>query len=148
MDKKGGQAIDYERTASNTVDPASLWALPAGLKWTIAGNPLLTLYQGTEYIRTVGKGTGTQRIPVVLGENAFRLFMEDDQVKERLEFRRAELAEINFPEMLQGGGTYHGRVSYNHYIFEIWTYADSYDDENGDDQLYICLLYTSDAADE
>ena len=38
---------------------------------------------------------------------------------------------------MEAGGTFHGTISQNHYIFELWTYGDSYDDENGDDTLYI-----------
>lgn len=129
--------IDYDRTTSTTTDAASIWAIPAGLKWTTSGNAEITLKAQLEWMRKEGKISTGGDIPVVMGEEAKTAFMADPSIQAKLNYRRADNAGIIQPRLEATGASFHGYVTVGNYNLQIWTYADSYEDEAGNDIKYV-----------
>ncbi|WP_265658576.1 major capsid protein [Francisella philomiragia] len=63
---------------------------------------------------------------LVMGERAYELFMADEDVKSKLDLRRADTGRIVPMQMMGNGGIYRGTVEIGNYKYDIYTYAGRY----------------------
>ena len=125
-----GVNIDFKRKAASLVD---LSANP----WTTGTNdPYKDLENGAKFIRQVGKSQGGV-YNVIMGSKALSAFLSNTIVKERADIRNFSLDSVRAPQRNSVGGTLHGEVTAGAYTFRIWTYAEYYDDANGNSTPYI-----------
>ncbi|MBL4810561.1 MAG: major capsid protein, partial [Phycisphaerales bacterium] len=68
---------------------------------------------------------------------ALSAFLSNTIVKERADIRNFSLDSVRAPQRNSVGGTLHGEVTAGAYTFRIWTYAEYYDDANGNSTPYI-----------
>lgn len=123
---KSGDNIDYKRKAESMVnvglsDVDFYWG---GATANIFGN----LRSMGSFLRDTGKAGGN-RFVLVLGANAFDVLMQDDEVQKQLDGRRSDIGMINQPQMRETiGGSFHGTLSAGAYVFELFTYPQSFKD--------------------
>ncbi|WP_036384038.1 major capsid protein [Muricauda sp. MAR_2010_75] len=124
--------VDFKRKAD------SLEALTGNNVWGgTTADIIKDLSTGGEFLRQVGK-SATNEIDVICGRDAFRLLIADTKVKAMLENRRINRGELNRPELNDATGlSFHGQISGDDFLFNIWTYNEFYEDESGN---YIKML--------
>lgn len=129
---KNGDNIDYKRKA------ASISVLGAGARWNEGtGLPLDNLATGCNFLREEGLSSGAT-VNAIMGRDAFAAFMNNDQVKERADFRRISRLEIGMPQFDNTSGlVFHGQVATADYAINLWTYNEFYELANGSKARYI-----------
>lgn len=138
-----GDNIDYKRKAASQV------ALGAGNRWNeTTGKPLDDLAAGGEFLREEGLSSGGT-INAIFGRDAFKEFMNNEQVKARADFRRISRLEIGMPQMNNVSGlVFHGQIGTADYIINLWTYNEVYENTAGTKVKYIdvknCILIPED----
>ncbi len=124
---KNGDSIDYHRLA------ASMPVLTGANTWVSANlataNPLGDLVTGATFLRQQGLSSGN-RINVIMGDTAMANFQKFSAVQtERQIFSNFRKADIGMPEYNDVSGlTFIGRVGSADFVFDLWTYADFYED--------------------
>lgn len=89
------------------------------------------LATGGEFLRQVGLSSSNE-IDVICGKSAFRNIIGNDKVKAQLENRRINRGDLNRPELNEATGlAFHGQLSGDDFLFNIWTYNEFYKDEAG-----------------
>ena len=95
----------------------------AATTWATSTTKLADISALADVIRVNGHTVPGQ---LIFGKRAWLRFSGDTAVKALLDNRRMDLGAISQP-MLQGGGKYHGTITVESDIFELWTYQDWYD---------------------
>ncbi len=130
-----GDSIDFKRKAASMVTKTST------ATWDNAttATPLTDLAAGGTFIRQVGLTKGKNVINAIMGQNAYANFMACDQVTNGAKFYNQILrTDIGMPQMDEVTGmTYMGRIGTGDFIFNLWTYADFYEDASGNKINYI-----------
>lgn len=118
---KNGDNIDFKRKPGSIVD------LGAGLGyWNITTTDVeQELIDGAQFIRTYGKN-GTPEFNLVMSGSAFVALKKTDYFKTKANYQKVELIDIRMPQTTAFGAGYHGRISAGAYIFNIWTYDETY----------------------
>ena len=102
--------------------------------WSGASDKLADLEALAEVIRSDGKVDPDK---LIFGAQALRLFLADTVVKDLLDNRRIEMAEIA-PEFRDSGATFYGHIWIGTYKFEMWAYPETFTSpETGDPVKYI-----------
>lgn len=119
-----GDNIDYKRKAGSLVDKGgSGYWVPANS--TVS--PLDDLQAGCQFIRKNGKYSGGV-FNAVMGTEAFNAMLAMPLFKEKADFRRVNIVDINGPLKNNEGGNLHGTVNAGSYTVNIWTYDEYYND--------------------
>lgn len=115
------QTVDFERDASLT--PA---ALAGGARWgTGTDTPLANLVTWAKLVR---KASGVNPVDVIMGDDAFSAFIENDDVLGRLDNRNITDASLQVGQQDAEGLTFHGRIDgFNIFSYSGW-YVDPADD--------------------
>ncbi len=96
-----------------------------GTAWDQASSdPLGDLESLAKVIRADGKVNPDR---LVMGSTALKNFLKHADVKEFLDNRRINIGEIA-PEFTDSGATFYGFVWVGAYVFEIWTYPETFND--------------------
>lgn len=123
-----GDDFNFERRANSMVNLSSVNGY-----WTQANStPLQDLEDAGTYMRNVGKVIGMNEFILVLPQGGFELLMDNQDVKDRFDNRRADLGMVDEPQMNAAGGTFHGMLSAGSYRFQIWSYTEIYEQRNPD----------------
>jgi len=131
-----GDSIDFKRKA------ASLKVLTGSNTWIPANvataNPLGDLDTGATFLRREGLSTGNV-IDVIMGGNVFGYLTAFPKITtERQIFANFRRADIGMPQYDDVTGlTFQGRVGSTDFVYNLWTYADFYELDNGTKQSYI-----------
>ncbi len=106
-----------------------------GTAWdNAASDPLADLESLAKVIRADGKVNPDR---LIMGSTALSNFLKHSDVKEFLDNRRINIGEIA-PEFTDSGATFYGFVWVGAYVFEIWTYPDTFKDpQSGDATDYV-----------
>lgn len=115
-----GDNIDFKRKVGSMVVAADFWN-------TGPSNPFTDLEAGGTFLRKVGKAGGNLFNVIMAGE-VLDAFLNNGEVTTRADVRRFMLDDISAPRKVALGQTYHGRVSAGAYSFDLWTYAQFFDD--------------------
>ncbi len=116
------KVVSYGRAAGHTI------TLTGGNRWGQTGiKPLDDLQT---WAQLVLKATGTSPTEVTMDVNAWKLFRNDADVKERLDLRRVNDNAMSLDAQMQQGGVFQGTVD----GFNIYTYSDWYVDTGGTEQ--------------
>ena len=67
---------------------------------------------------------------LIMGSRAFEAFIQNSDVRDRLDNRRIEMARIVPMDRMGNGGTFRGTVEIGNYAYEIWTYGGRYKQPN------------------
>ena len=95
-----------------------------GTPWTAAGStPVEDLSALGNVIRADGKHTPDT---LIMGEQAYLAFIQNDQVTKLMNNRRIDLGGIR-PGGISPSGVYKGRFELAHYSYDIWTYEGLYE---------------------
>lgn len=135
-----GDSIDFKRQAG------SMPVLSGGARWLAANltgatptaDPLADLAAGGDFMKKQGLSRGNE-IDVIMGATAFANFTLSTKVQtERQIFSQFRLADIGRPILNEVTGmAFHGRVAAGYFNFNIWTYVDFYEADNGTKTDYI-----------
>jgi Phage major capsid protein E len=138
-----GDSVDFKRQAASMV---VLSAINANRTWVSANltgatptaTPLEDLGAAADFIRKQGLSIGNE-YDVIMGATAFSNFVLSTRVQtERQIFSQFRLADIQRPVLNEVTGmAFHGRVSSGYANFNIWTYIDFYEQDNGTKTDYI-----------
>jgi len=117
--------INFKRRAGSFIDVSGSnpWA-------TGANSPYVDLQAAGTFLRKTGKVTGG-RFVAIMGANSIADFLDNTTVTTRADLRRIALDDIQTPQVNAEGGVFHGRTSAGPYTFDIWSYDEFFEDENG-----------------
>jgi hypothetical protein len=125
-----GDNIDFKRKA------ASMKVYTAGEYIKNASiDPRLYLEAGATFLRTTGR-SGAAVFNVILGSRAFTDLTNNPFIKNEIN-KNIKLIELNMPQVNSEGAAYHGQISAGSYIFNLWTYPETYDNASGVATDYI-----------
>lgn len=111
-------ALDYSPKATHFPTAAVPWN--AGATATIA----VDIDALAEIIRADGLTDADQ---LLMGSASFEAFVNDPDIKSRLDNRRINMGTIAPMEMRGKGGRFRGWIEIGNYTYEIWTYPGRYD---------------------
>lgn len=116
-----GSIVNFHRKSGSFPDAG------AGQYWADAGvNPYEQIAADCEFIRKNGKYMGGT-FYTIMGATAFNDFLNNAIVKSRNDLKMWKLDDINAPNMLAEGQTYHGTISCGPYIVHILQYPQFYE---------------------
>ena len=87
------------------------------------GDPFSDIDSLAEVIRNDGLSDPDM---LIMGSRAFEAFIQNTEVRDRLDNRRIEMGRIVPMERMGMGGTFRGTVEIGNYMYEIWTYGGRY----------------------
>ena len=120
-----GDNIDYKRQATSIVD------LTASGYWTNTGADVESqLIAAAEFERQEGRNSSAIFNLVTSGQ-AFVNLKKTDFFKNNANYQQVKLIDINTPIKESFGAAYHGQISAGAYIFNIWTYDETYETDAG-----------------
>lgn len=120
--------LDFQGKASHFPTVSTPWG-------TMGADPYRDLGTLANEIRKNGKRSPYR---LVAGPEALDLMLRDPTIKERLDNRGMSVGQIRAPEPRGVGANFHGWLNIDGYIFELFSYAESYDDPvSGQDTLYV-----------
>jgi hypothetical protein len=123
--------ISYRRQAD------SLVVNGAPARWDVStGVPLTDLETGAQFLREQGLSMGTT-VTCIMGRDAFRAFMNNQQVTNQADNRRIRRVEIDMPEMRREGMAFQGMIAVYDFNVMIWTYSDFFETDAGVKTSYI-----------
>lgn len=137
-----GDSVDFKRQAASmpvlsAISSTKTWVSANLVGATPTAHPLQDLATGADFLRKQGLSRGNE-YDVIMGDTAFQNFVLSSDVQtERQIFSQFRLADIGRPELGKNGFAFHGRVSANFANFNIWTYVDFYEQDNGTKTNYI-----------
>jgi len=128
--------VDYRRKAySGTLAAITdqtglgLYSVQAGDVATTSNANFLTISQKSlKFMRIQGRMAGGGNVIGIFGADVVDMILNNTGIKDRLNFRRADLIQINNPRLANTGGVYHGTITVGDYGVDIWTYPDGYND--------------------
>ncbi len=126
-------SIDFKRKA------ASMKQLTGTDQWDdhTNSNPLKDLRDGAQFLREIGLSPGSM-LKVVMGQEAFRNFHMNTEVRDQLDNRRLDKLRLEMPEMDNATGiTMQGEISVGDYRMVVCTYNDFYKEEDGTVVKYL-----------
>lgn len=127
----GGGNIDFKRKATSKVAYAS------GNDFSDnAIDPTAVLQAGAAWLRTNAKAQGGI-FNVILGTSVYNALKNNTKFLAQSNLYNFKLQDLTIPQRNAAGANYHGRVSGDTYLFDLWTYDEEYTDANGDTQKYI-----------
>lgn len=129
---KNGDNINFNRKASSmpVLSGSDLWS-------DGSSNPLETLRTGATFLREEGLTAGSS-IDLLIGRDAFPLFINHPIIKDHLDNRRISRGDLQRPQLNNKTGlAIHGTITVYDFTFNVWTYNGWYEDENGDRQYYL-----------
>lgn len=113
--------IDFKRKAASIVD------LSVSHPWTNdANSPYDDLEDAATFLREKGKVQGGT-FNVILGESAWRAFLQNALVIERNDLKSLSLDTLSTPQRSATGASFHGTVTAGTYTFRMWTYPEIYE---------------------
>ena len=118
--------IDANGAAVYTIDykPKTTHFPTAAVAWTSASS---TKIKDIEDLANVVRSDGLEDPDMlIMGERAYELFIADEDVKSKLDLRRAEIGRIVPMDKMGNGGIYRGTVEIGNYKYDIYTYAGRY----------------------
>lgn len=119
-------SIDYGAQADHFVDAAVPWSNPGA-------DIIADLRSMGEKIK---QDSGLNSTKLVCGINVVDYILSNDEIKDRLNFRRADLVSATMPGDVDRGATFHGVISAGPYRFEIWSYNQTFDHEQTGAKTY------------
>lgn len=134
VELRTGDNIDYKRKAESMVTKTvatEKWSAPE------TSDPVKDLQAGCEFLRSEGK-SGSGAVNAIMGANAFNNYKLSKKVKEEADIRNINRGELNMP-MMDGvsGLAYQGQVGAGDFIVNLWTYNETYENENGDEVRFL-----------
>ena len=87
------------------------------------GDPVSDIDSLAEVIRNDGLGDPDM---LIMGSRAFEAFIQNTEVRGRLDNRRFELGRIVPMDRMGNGGSFRGTVEIGNYSYDIWTYGGRY----------------------
>lgn len=124
-----GDNIDYKRKAASLVD------LGAAGYWSNVGADIENqLIAAGDFVRQKGKN-GTSVFNLGMPGIAYVNFKKTNFFKDNANYNNVDLNDIRMPQKESFGAGYHGTISAGAYTFNLWTYDEGYDYENGDGSL-------------
>lgn len=128
--------IDYRRktyagtlAAIDSTTGLGLYSVQGGDKATTANNNFIVISQKVlNFMRIQGKMVGGGNVIGIFGEEVVETILNTTAIKERINFRRADLINFKSPKLMSTGGVFHGVMTIGSYNVEIWTYPDGYND--------------------
>lgn len=129
---KNGDSIDFKRKAESMVD------LQAGNYWNDANsNPMAQLGVGMRFLRDKGRSSaGT--INVVMRGEGMDAFLSNAAIKDTAEVRRINRIDIDMPSFSEASGmAFHGQVVAGDFVVNLWTYNESYTNDEGETKFYL-----------
>lgn len=126
-----GDNIDFKRQAGSKVAYHSDNNFASG-----SVDPSKVLQTGAEWLRTNAKAQGGV-FNVILGSAAFNALKNNTKLQGQADIKSFNLHDLTIPQRNALGANFHGRISGDTYIFNIWTYDEEYTDKNGVTQKYL-----------
>lgn len=115
--------IDENGNARYTIDykPKATHLVTVGTAWNAGGATIADDIRAiSEVIRNDGLADPNQ---LIMGVNAFEAFVQDADIIQRFETRRANLGAINPMRTDAEGGHFRGVVEIGNYSYDVWTYG-------------------------
>jgi len=108
----------------------------AGVAWDNASS---TKLKDIEDLANVVRSDGLDDPDMlIMGERAYELFINDSDVKDKINLRKGDIARLVSMDRMGNGGIFRGTVEIGNYSYEIWTYAGRYKDpQTGASTKYI-----------
>jgi hypothetical protein len=129
-----GDNIDYKRKATSMVVN-----LPAAY-WTNSSiDPRNDLLAGANFLRTTGKSRGGI-FKVIVGSNALAALLNHAKIAE-YNVINISLVDLKSPQVDSEGAIYIMRLSWGGYMFDIWSYPETYETSAGVATPYINADY-------
>jgi hypothetical protein len=129
---KNGDNIDYKRKATSKVDAGG-----AGGYWTVTTTDIETQLKNIgNFFRTEGK-SNVNTIDMTLSGAGYIALKKSDYFKTDANYNNVQLNDIRKPEKRPSGVVYNGQISAGSYIFNIWVYDETYEDNAGATQRYM-----------
>lgn len=126
-----GDNIDFKRKSTSMVDPG------VGHYWSTATTDVETqLISGAEFVRNEGKN-GATKFNLIISSQAWINLKKTDFFKNNANYNQVKLIDITMPQKDSFGAGYHGQISAGAYIFNVWTYDETYENEDGTRERYI-----------
>lgn len=126
-----GTNVNFRRKAGSIAD------LGAGNYWNEASvNPITNFVTAGNFIRQEGKAQGGI-FNAIVGEDALQALLSNPNFIARADLRRVALDDVNMPVRISEsvGSVFHGTISAGSYKFNIWTYAEFYEDRANSNAL-------------
>ena len=128
--------IDYRRKAySGTLAAITattglgIYSVQGGDVATTSNTNFISISQKClDFMRIQGKISGGGNIVGVFGADVLETLLQTTVIKDRINFRRADLVNFKSPKLMATGGVFHGILTVGSYNVEIWTYPDGYND--------------------
>lgn len=127
--------IDFKRKATSLVDLGG-----AGGYWATNNDLYAQLQAGAEWLRTNGK-VAAYRFTIILGETAITHLKKNTVFLANQNLFNLKLDNIQTPQARAEGGVFHGTLTAGAYMFDIWTYPETYENESGVATPYIDAKY-------
>ncbi len=108
--------IDFKLKSTHIISPTVDWSNSAGV-------PVDDMADGARLNRKDSKNTTDHAI---FGTTALKLLFNNDQYKEIANFRRADRINVRPPVTNAEGATFHGDISIEDWVIDIWTYPQFY----------------------
>lgn len=128
--------IDYRRKAYSGTLAAITAATGLGI-YSVQGGDVATISNTNfidisikvlKFLKIQGKMSGGGNVFGIFGESVVETILNTATIKDRINFRRADLISLKPPKLVNTGGVFHGTMTIGSYNVEIWTYPDGYDD--------------------
>lgn len=126
-----GDAIDFKRKADSLVDLGPDYWDTASAKQVEE-----SLTEAAKFIRTDGKN-GAGMFNLKLSEEAWLVLKGTDFFKNDANYQNVQLNDIRRPETEPFGATYHGTITAGSSIFNVWTYDETYEEDDGTTKRYL-----------
>lgn len=132
---QGAGQIDFKRKAGSKVDLNG-----AGGYWATNNDLYAQFAAGAEWLRANGKVTDF-RFTVILGGLAMTALKKNTVFLANQNLFNLKLDNIQTPQARAAGGVFHGTLTAGAYMFDLWTYPETYEDAAGVQQPYIDEKY-------
>jgi hypothetical protein len=120
-----GDNVDFKRKAGSIVDLGA-----AGYWDNTTAEVENQLVAGATFIRTYGKN-GSSVFNFVMSGSAFIKLKKTGYFEKLANYQNVQLLDIRMPQKDSFGAGYHGTITAGAYIFNIWTYDETYVNSSG-----------------
>ena len=105
--------------------------------WSTVTSDIETqLKDAGDFIRQTGK-SNISEFNVIMRSSEWISLKKSNYFTANANFNQVSLVDINMPQAQAIGGSYQGRISAGAYIFNIWTYDETYEDASNTTQYYM-----------
>ena len=108
--------IDYSPKTSHFPTTSNAWG-------TANADPFNDIDSLAEVIRNDGLSDPDM---LIMGSDAFEAFIQDSEVRDRLDNRRIEMGRIVPMQRMGNGGTFRGTIEIGNYSYDIYSYGGRY----------------------